>query len=52
VDKIGAGRRFDDEAPAATELMGTANWWAPSWLVRRLPTIRVDTVEEPVPARR
>ncbi|HKG25658.1 MAG TPA: MMPL family transporter, partial [Thermomicrobiales bacterium] len=38
--------------PAAMELMGTANWWAPGWLVRHLPTIRVDTVEEPVPARR
>jgi hypothetical protein len=34
------------------ELMGKANWWALGWLVRRLPTIRVDTVEEPVPARR
>jgi RND superfamily putative drug exporter len=31
--------------PAAMELMGTANWWAPSWLLRYLPTIRVDTVE-------
>jgi hypothetical protein len=31
------------------ELMGKA--WAPSWLVRYLPTIRVDTVErEPVQA--
>jgi RND superfamily putative drug exporter len=28
--------------PAAMELMGRANWWAPQWLVRRLPTIRVD----------
>jgi RND superfamily putative drug exporter len=34
--------------PAAMELMGKANWWAPSWLVRILPTIRVDTVEQPV----
>jgi len=33
--------------PAAMELMGNANWWAPSWLVRYLPTIRVDTVEQP-----
>jgi RND superfamily putative drug exporter len=31
--------------PAAMELMGRANWWAPSWLVRYLPTIRVDSVE-------
>ncbi len=38
--------------PAAMELMGNANWWAPSWLVRYLPTIRVDTAEQPVPARR
>jgi RND superfamily putative drug exporter len=28
--------------PSAMELMGKANWWAPSWLVRYLPTIRVD----------
>ncbi|HUF54811.1 MAG TPA: MMPL family transporter [Dehalococcoidia bacterium] len=37
--------------PSAMELMGTANWWAPEWLVRYLPTIRVDNVEpapEPV----
>jgi putative drug exporter of the RND superfamily len=33
--------------PAAMELMGKANWWAPSWLVRYLPTIRVDTVKRP-----
>jgi RND superfamily putative drug exporter len=38
--------------PAAMELMGKANWWAPEWLVRYLPTIRVDTVEQPVPVRR
>ena len=35
--------------PAAMELMGNANWWAPKWLLRYLPTIRVDTVEKPVP---
>jgi putative drug exporter of the RND superfamily len=35
--------------PAAMELMGTANWWAPGWLVRYLPTIRVDTIEQPAP---
>ncbi|MEX1195271.1 MAG: MMPL family transporter [Dehalococcoidia bacterium] len=28
--------------PAAMELMGRANWWAPEWLVRYLPTIRVE----------
>jgi RND superfamily putative drug exporter len=33
--------------PSAMELMGRANWWAPAWLVRYLPTIRVDTVETP-----
>ena len=38
--------------PAAMELMGKANWWAPEWLVKRLPTIRVDTVDHPVPVRR
>ena len=35
--------------PSAMELMGKANWWAPKWLVRVLPTIRVDTYQpEPV----
>jgi putative drug exporter of the RND superfamily len=28
--------------PSAMELMGNANWWAPGWLVRYLPTLRVD----------
>src|SRR5215213_5486494 len=37
--------------PAAMELMGKANWWAPDWLVRHLPTIRVDTAkQQPAPA--
>jgi RND superfamily putative drug exporter len=31
--------------PSAMELMGKANWWAPAWLVRALPTIRVDGTE-------
>jgi RND superfamily putative drug exporter len=31
--------------PSAMELLGRANWWAPSWLIRMLPTIRVDAVE-------
>lgn len=41
--------------PAAMELMGKANWWAPGWLAKRLPTIRVDNVEHragPVQGRR
>jgi RND superfamily putative drug exporter len=36
--------------PAAMELLGKANWWAPEWLVRILPTIRVDAEPENVPA--
>jgi RND superfamily putative drug exporter len=32
--------------PSAMELMGKANWWAPAWLVRYLPTIRVDGLRE------
>jgi RND superfamily putative drug exporter len=35
--------------PSAMELMGKANWWAPSWLIRYLPHIKVDTVDQPVP---
>jgi len=35
--------------PSAMELMGKANWWAPSWLVRYLPTIRVDGAPEREP---
>jgi RND superfamily putative drug exporter len=34
--------------PSAMELLGRANWWAPDWLIKRLPTIRVDTVEPEV----
>jgi hypothetical protein len=26
--------------------MGKANWWAPEWLVRHLPTIRVESAAE------
>jgi RND superfamily putative drug exporter len=37
--------------PAAMELMGKANWWAPKRLVRYLPTIRVDNVEQPEKAK-
>jgi len=36
--------------PAAMELMGKANSWAPDWLVRYLPTLRVETVKQPVAA--
>jgi RND superfamily putative drug exporter len=36
--------------PSAMELMGKANWWAPNWLVRILPTIRVEGGREPAPA--
>jgi len=32
--------------PSAMELMGNANWWAPSWLLKFLPTIRVDGAED------
>lgn len=28
--------------PSVMELMGRANWWASGWLVRYLPTIRVE----------
>jgi RND superfamily putative drug exporter len=28
--------------PSLMELMGRANWWAPSWLVRLLPTLRFE----------
>ena len=33
--------------PSFMELMGNANWWAPEWLVRYLPRIKVDPVEQP-----
>jgi RND superfamily putative drug exporter len=36
--------------PAAMELMGKANWWAPEWLLRFLPTIRVDGAQDFRPA--
>ncbi|HWO72044.1 MAG TPA: MMPL family transporter, partial [Dehalococcoidia bacterium] len=38
--------------PSVMELMGNANWWAPSWLVRYLPTIRVETAEYDAPLPR
>lgn len=38
--------------PSAMELLGNKNWWAPSWLVKILPTIRVEAEAHPptVPA--
>ena len=36
--------------PSAMELMGKANWWAPEWLAKRLPTIRVDADPDATPA--
>jgi RND superfamily putative drug exporter len=35
--------------PSAMELLGKLNWWAPGWLVRILPTIRVDAEPENIP---
>ncbi len=32
--------------PSAMELMGKANWWAPGWLVRYLPRVRVEGARE------
>jgi RND superfamily putative drug exporter len=44
--------------PAAMHLFGTANWWLPGWLERRLPHLSIEPPEdapaparEPVPAR-
>jgi len=37
--------------PSVMELMGKANWWAPSWLARILPRIRVESGPEAAPAR-
>ena len=36
--------------PAAMELLGDRNWWAPTWLVKRLPTIRVEASDHSVQA--
>jgi RND superfamily putative drug exporter len=38
--------------PSAMELLGARNWWAPSWLVKILPTIRVEAEAHPVPVAR
>jgi RND superfamily putative drug exporter len=35
--------------PSAMELLGAKNWWAPSWLVKLLPTIRVEAEAHPAP---
>jgi RND superfamily putative drug exporter len=37
--------------PSAMELLGDRNWWAPSWIVRYLPTIRVEGATTPQPRR-
>jgi RND superfamily putative drug exporter len=34
-------------APAAMELIGKANWWAPQWLVRHLPRFEMDSFRTP-----
>jgi RND superfamily putative drug exporter len=36
--------------PSTMELLGNKNWWAPSWLVKLLPTIRVDSEQQAVPS--
>ncbi|MGW1794564.1 MMPL family transporter [Streptomyces sp. NPDC001984] len=33
--------------PAAMHLLGTANWWLPTWLDKRLPHLAVEAAEEP-----
>jgi RND superfamily putative drug exporter len=35
--------------PSTMELLGNKNWWAPSWLVKLLPTIRVEAEAHPAP---
>jgi RND superfamily putative drug exporter len=35
--------------PATMELLGDRNWWLPTWLDRRLPTVRRP--HEPAPVR-
>ncbi len=38
--------------PAAMHLFGTANWWLPRWLDRRLPHLAIEPPEEaPAPPR-
>jgi RND superfamily putative drug exporter len=37
--------------PAAMHLFGSANWWLPGWLDRRLPHLSVDPPDEPLPVR-
>jgi RND superfamily putative drug exporter len=36
--------------PAAMKLMGSWNWWMPSWLDRLLPDLSFETGSEPEPA--
>ncbi len=38
--------------PSAMELLGDRNWWAPAWLEKRLPDVRVEgqtTTVRPIP---
>jgi RND superfamily putative drug exporter len=35
--------------PSAMELLGDRNWWAPNWLVRIMPTVRVEGTPTPEP---
>jgi RND superfamily putative drug exporter len=35
--------------PAAMKLMGSWNWWMPSWLDRALPNLSFEGVQEPEP---
>jgi RND superfamily putative drug exporter len=36
--------------PAVMHLFGSANWWLPAWLDKRLPHLSVEPPDEPVPA--
>ncbi|MCW2912096.1 MAG: hypothetical protein JWN52_164 [Actinomycetia bacterium] len=36
--------------PAMMHVFGSANWWLPTWLDKRLPHLSVEPPEEPVPA--
>ncbi|MEV0924911.1 MMPL family transporter [Streptomyces spongiicola] len=35
--------------PALMHMLGSANWWLPRWLERRLPRISIETPESPPP---
>jgi RND superfamily putative drug exporter len=36
--------------PAVMHVFGSANWWLPGWLDKRLPHLSVEPPDEPVPA--